>query len=115
MTSAERDAVSRPGWHWLSVSEVNQDIQGWKDPETGEYFPPTMKWMFTISGLRSDGHHFFVRITLADSEVTDRKQLAATVSSLAKGIVLFEEFRVCQCAPNSKCEKHAEPAKELAV
>lgn len=91
------------------VGPFAQDKYGWTDPETGEFYPPTMDYMSNMRGRRvGDGTNFYVTIRL-DHEMVDGSatpRMADYVATVTlNAIFSLASFSDCACTVERPCNK----------
>lgn len=97
------------GWQHVTIDPFRQDLQGWADPVTEEYHPPTMNWYSRIKAKRTDGELFYVVLTIDNDELNSSVSvLDLLCSRLQNAMLTLEGFRTCDCAKKEKCERHKE-------
>lgn len=96
------------GWKRLEIAGPHQDVFGWTNPETNEYFEPTYSWLFKLIAERSDGTLFYVNVSIPEKEWEGVREDAGNVLTmrLQQAFLLLEEFRVCDCTAHKRCNQH---------
>lgn len=91
------------------VGPFVQDKEGWTDPETKEFYPPTMDYLSHLRGWRiSDNTNFAVNVRLQHEMVEGpaTPQMANYVATVIFNAILsLASYSDCACTVQRPCGK----------